>query len=360
MATNQAPTLDSLQSLLATVQRNERSLKRFQDIELALMGAPDFGQFLEVMLNRLRHDFDLSGVRLMLAEVDDTLRDLIDTAEGIRALDAGLCIAQDAGTFSAVCGDGQLWIGAPRERHAPLFGPRAPASAVVMPLARNGRYLGIIALGSRDARRFSPEMATDFLERFGAVVAVCLENMWNRERLKRIGLTDPLTGLSNRRYFDQRLREEVVRGARYGAPLACLLIDIDHFKRVNDSHGHATGDRALRAASVCMRAQLRVTDTLARYGGEEFAALLVQTEQSWAGTVAERVRRAVARLEVPDDDGAPVPLTISIGLASVDPRDSHDPETLPMRLLGAADAALYTAKRSGRDRVVVASAATLR
>ena len=116
MATNQAPTLDSLQSLLATVQRNERSLKRFQDIELALMGAPDFGEFLEVVLNRLRHDFDLSGVRLMLAEVDDTLRDLIDTAEGIRALDAGLCIAQDAGTFAAVCGDGQLWIGAPRER----------------------------------------------------------------------------------------------------------------------------------------------------------------------------------------------------------------------------------------------------
>ena len=359
VATNQAPTLDSLQSLLATVQRNERSLKRFQDIELALMGAPDFGEFLEVVLNRLRHDFDLSGVRLMLAEVDDTLRDLIDTAEGIRALDAGLCIAQDAGTFAAVCGDGQLWIGAPRERHAPLFGARPPASAVVMPLARNGRYFGVIALGSRDARRFAPEMATDFIERFGAVVAVCLENMWNRERLKRIGLTDPLTGLSNRRYFDQRLREEVIRGARYGAPLACLLIDIDHFKRVNDSHGHATGDRALRAASACMRAQLRVTDTLARYGGEEFAALLVQTEQNWAGTVAERVRRAVARLDVPDDDGARVPLTISIGLASVDPRDVSDRDTLPMRLLGAADAALYAAKRAGRDRVVVASAASL-
>ncbi len=360
VATNQAPTPDALQALLATVQRNERSLKRFQDIELALMGAPDFGQFLEVVLNRLRHDFDLSGVHVMLAEIDDTLRDLIDTAEGVRALDSGLCIAQDAGTFAAICGDGRLWIGAPRERHVPLFGARAPASAVVIPLSRNGRYIGVIALGSRDAKRFAPDMATDFLERFGAVVAVCLENMWNRERLKRIGLTDPLTGLSNRRYFDQRLREEVIRGVRYGAPLACLLIDIDHFKRVNDSHGHATGDRALRAASACMRAQLRVTDTLARYGGEEFAALLVQTEQNWAGTVAERVRRAVARLEVPDDDGTLVPLTISIGLASIDPRDSADPEALPMRLLGAADAALYAAKRAGRDRVMVAAPATLR
>ncbi|WP_017232341.1 diguanylate cyclase, partial [Pandoraea sp. B-6] len=101
------------------------------------------------------------------------------------------------------------------------------------------------------------------------------------------------------------------------------------------------------------------TDTLARYGGEEFAALLVQTEQNWAGTVAERVRRAVAGLDVPDDDGARVPLTISIGLASVDPRDVSDRDTLPMRLLGAADAALYAAKRGGRDRVVVAPAASL-
>lgn len=360
MATNQPSTLETLQTLLATVQRNERSLKRFQDIELALMGAPDFGQFLEVVLNRLRHDFELSDVRLMLAEVDDTLRDLIDSADGNRAMSVGLSIAQDVGIFQTVCGDGTLWIGVPRERHAPLFGARPPASAVVMPLARNGRILGVLSLGSRDARRFSPDMATDFLERFGAVVSVCLENMWNRERLKRIGLTDPLTGLSNRRYFDQRLREEVVRGVRYGAPLACLLIDIDHFKRVNDTHGHPTGDRALRAASTCMRAQLRVTDTLARYGGEEFAALLVQTEQNWAATVADRVRRAVARLEVFDDSGVPVPLTISIGLASVDPREGGNLDDLPTRLLGAADAALYEAKRGGRDRVVIAAPASLK
>ncbi|GAB3627865.1 diguanylate cyclase [Pandoraea terrae] len=360
MATHQAPTLDGLQTLLATVQRNERALKRFQDMELALIGAPDFGQFLEVVLNRLRFDFDLAGVRLMLAEVDDTLRDLLDSADGSRALGGGLCIAEDAGTFEAVRGDGKLWIGTPRERHAALFGGRPPASAVVMPLARNGRWLGVLALGSRDGKRFAPDMATDFLERFGAVAAVCLENMWNRERLKRIGLTDPLTGLSNRRYFDQRLREEVVRGKRYGAPLVCLLIDIDHFKRVNDTHGHATGDRALRAASVCMRQQLRVTDTLARYGGEEFAALLVQTEEGWATTVAERVRRAVARLNVLDDAGLRVPLTISIGLAGVDPRDCGDLDDLPGRLLGAADRALYQAKRSGRDRVVVTPQAALR
>jgi two-component system, cell cycle response regulator len=121
-------------------------------------------------------------------------------------------------------------------------------------------------------------MATNFIEWLAAVASVCLENVANNERLKHIGLTDALTGVHNRRYFDQRLREEVDRALRKGQPLSCLLVDVDHFKHVNDKHGHLIGDAVLREVAEQIKDQLRLSDAMARYGGEEFAVLLVQTD----------------------------------------------------------------------------------
>ncbi len=159
------------------------------------------------------------------------------------------------------------------------------------------------------------------------------------ELLSRI---DPLTGLFNRRYFEERMKVEFARCQRYQSTLCCLMIDIDHFKRVNDTRGHAAGDAALKELAHCLRATLREVDLLARFGGEEFVALLPATRQAEGLAAAERVRRAVA--------STPIGITVSIGVSSFPGPETTDPEAL----LRAADRALYRAKGAGRNRVEAA------
>ena len=166
---------------------------------------------------------------------------------------------------------------------------------------------GYLCMGSADPDRFAAGMATDLLQRFAVFVSAGLVNVAHRQRLRQEGVTDPLTGLPNRRYFDARLREEVQRAARVAAPVACLFVDIDSFKHINDTYGHGVGDRALVAVGACIRRSVRLGETVARYGGEEFVAL-VQGDARQASVVAERVRASVEGLTVLDDRGTPTPV----------------------------------------------------
>ncbi|MBB4265959.1 GGDEF domain-containing response regulator [Roseospira visakhapatnamensis] len=171
------------------------------------------------------------------------------------------------------------------------------------------------------------------------------------EDLKRLATTDPLTGIGNRRTLMDQGDRELRRARRYAGALSMLILDIDHFKRINDGHGHAVGDRALKAVvAVCLH-QLREIDILCRYGGEEFVALLPETPFESADRVAERLREAIARIAVPvvegQPDGAVISFTVSIGVAAPRPDD-----TTLGDVLERADAALYAAKQAGRDRVM--------
>jgi len=166
------------------------------------------------------------------------------------------------------------------------------------------------------------------------------------ERLSEALVIDTLTGLMNRRAFDERLAEEVARARRYGTPLSLLMIDLDGFKAVNDRHGHNGGDALLRAVGVLLRSELRETDIAVRYGGDEFALVLPGTPKTDAWAVAEKVRATLRVLAADAGDGHQVGTTVSIGVAS------HNSERTTARaLVEAADAALYRAKESGRDRV---------
>jgi diguanylate cyclase (GGDEF)-like protein len=221
--------------------------------------------------------------------------------------------------------------------------------------------VGSLNLGSLRPDRFTPGMATNFIEWLAAVASVCLENVANNERLKHIGLTDALTGVHNRRYFEQRLREEVDRALRKGSPLSCLLVDLDHFKRVNDRHGHLIGDVVLREVSEQIKDQLRLSDAMARYGGEEFAVLLVQTNAITARAIAERIRERIAGQVFKLPDGTELSVTISIGVATLmEELRGADVDARARDLVGRADSALYSAKRSGRNRVMAAYGATTR
>lgn len=159
------------------------------------------------------------------------------------------------------------------------------------------------------------------------------------ESLAELARTDPLTGLVNRRGFEEIVGRELLRTRRTGEPLVIAFVDLDHFKRFNDTHGHAAGDRLLSRAALGWRDELRDIDVLARWGGEEFVVLLPRCPEPFAHNVLDRVRS-----RTPDEQ------TCSIGFASW-----HPPELLA-DTIARADAALYAAKEGGRDRVVAAPA----
>ncbi|WP_367066782.1 GGDEF domain-containing protein [Oryzisolibacter sp. LB2S] len=168
------------------------------------------------------------------------------------------------------------------------------------------------------------------------------------EELQQLSLSDALTGLANRRAFDQTLQQELVRQQRSGTPLSLLLVDVDHFKSVNDHYGHATGDDYLRAIAQVLRKTLqRCTDLAARHGGEEFVCLLPDTGAAQAQALAERIRVSVERLGLPNALAGQRSLTVSVGVATALPAS----DVSAQRLLHEADMRLYAAKRAGRNCV---------
>jgi two-component system cell cycle response regulator len=157
---------------------------------------------------------------------------------------------------------------------------------------------------------------------------------------------DPLTGCFNRGYFDQKLHTEVVRTRRRARSTSLVLVDLDHFKRINDKYGHVTGDAALRAVGQVLRGATRVEDVVARYGGEEFAVIVPGATSMGGALLAQRVRTAIEKLTI-DAEGEPLRVTASLGVASLEPGQVSNAPAL----LRAADGALYAAKHAGRNRV---------
>ena len=169
-------------------------------------------------------------------------------------------------------------------------------------------------------------------------------------QLRQLATTDQLTGLLNRREFDRLLAEEVERSRRFERPLALVLLDLDHFKAINDRHGHPAGDAVLRTVAARITEPVRTIDRVARIGGEEFAVLLMETSLEEEAAAAQRLVEAVRCEPVSVGDGVRLPVTISAGVA-VAPKHAEDPAAL----IQVADKALYSAKRNGRNRVVFAS-----
>ena len=161
---------------------------------------------------------------------------------------------------------------------------------------------------------------------------------------------DELTGLYNRRYFDETLRRELFRAERMRASLAVVMIDLDHFKRMNDTYGHEAGDLVLRTVGRCLREGVRRSDIACRYGGEELVLVLPECDAAAARTCAETLRKTISALELHHGDAALPQVTASFGIAMW-PAHGEDAHTL----VQAADRALYAAKHGGRNRVCMAS-----
>ncbi len=218
-------------------------------------------------------------------------------------------------------------------------------SFVCMPLTSHANRMGVVYFYRKDRDYFLSD-EVEILTTFAHLAAGAIENARLHERTQDLAVTDKLTGLRNRRLFDDRLAEEIQRAARYAKPLSLLLFDIDDFKRVNDTYGHPAGDLVLQSLGQFFPGQLRQVDLAARYGGEEFTIILPETDFVGAKLVAERIRRSVAKSPIKLPDGREISLTVSVGVACF-PVCGDTVRTI----IEHADQALYTAKQEGKNRV---------
>ncbi|WP_141013559.1 sensor domain-containing diguanylate cyclase [Nocardioides sambongensis] len=220
-------------------------------------------------------------------------------------------------------------------------GGDATEAGVAIPMVIGARVIGVLTLEAADGDRLDLDLLDALILQGSSALQSARLHGEVEERSRR----DALTGLANRRQFDEDLADNVARAVRYHRPLSMVMIDLDHFKRINDTYGHSRGDEVLQDVAALMAAELRDTDTAYRYGGEELCVLMPETDATAARTLAERLRARVAG-SFPWASESPV--SLSAGVAALD--DARDPASL----VGAADRALYAAKRGGRNRVELA------
>jgi two-component system cell cycle response regulator len=308
-------------------------------------------------------------------DLDGIVAVVLDTAIASTSAQAGaVLLVEDvarggpAGRLRLVVGRGVEERGAPRDLRLPFgvgiagrvaqddepargwVGDRLPAgpgepqaeSVLAVPLRSSGAVVGVLTLYDRPGGFDEADLKT--IRSFAGQATVAIDNVLLHDEARRQSLTDDLTGLGNYRAFVATVHKEIERATRFDRPLALLMLDLDHFKVVNDTYGHPRGDAVLTEIARRLREQVRDVDTLARYGGEEIVAVLPETDEEGAAQAAERLRETVAAAPFLSAGQPPVRLTVSVG-AAVFPAHGATAATL----LAAADDALYDAKRAGRN-----------
>ena len=346
-----------LDELTEEVARNDDKMKRTHQRELQIMQAENLDSLLLVLVDGLKDSYGLEYVSVVLCDPGHDIRHLL-VASGTPAQEfANLIFVESlAGLAPQYIALDLPWLGSFARRDHRIICPGAEGvkSIAMIPLKHRGKLIGGINLCSSDAQRFTDDHASDFLAHLGVIASYCIENTVNRARLLRSGFTDVLTGWNNRRHLGIRLGEEIARAQRDRTGITCLMLDIDHFKSVNDTWGHAAGDAVLREFAQRTEAHVRTSDVTARYGGEEFVVLLPNTDVASAELLAERVRTAISEEPFDLPCGNSVTVTLSIGIAEAYPGpEDADLKNVGDLLVDRADIALYAAKSAGRDCVVV-------
>jgi diguanylate cyclase (GGDEF)-like protein len=298
----------------------------------------------------------LQSERASLMVLDETANELVLKASSGLATDPALIgpVPVGEGVAGEVIATGKAMMvtdlrsagrkPAPRERSYKTN------SFISYPIAIGGRKVGVLNITDKSGGGTYDEVDLSLLEIIGPQVALALERAEWQERANEFELkatTDQLTALPNFSYLEKRLPEELNRSKRYNHPMSFLMIDIDDFKKYNDTNGHLAGNVALRIAAHCLKEALRSADVAMRYGGEEFCVLLPQTGIDEAKTIAERIRQRVRTWDFPHAESQPLGrVTVSIGVSTFSESDDT-----AEKIMAAADRALYQAKHKGKDRV---------
>jgi diguanylate cyclase (GGDEF)-like protein len=310
-----------------------------------LAGSHDLDRILHVVLESAMASARASGGMVMLLSPGrDQL--VLSAADGLEVpLDLRVALGDGVSGGVALRGEpvrgrvghgpGELW---------PAVGEPTGTSCIAVPLKSSGTVIGVLDLyGSALPGGFDDnDVAT--IRTFAAQATVAGDNVLLHEEAQRLSITDGLTGLWNYRYFTMSVTKEIERASRFDRPLALLMLDLDHFKDVNDSFGHQRGDAVLIELAGRIRAEARDVDTVARYGGEEIVVVLPETDEAGARQAAERFCSAIRRKPFGEPGLPPIRLPVSAGVAVYPFHGST-----ASALLACADAALYEAKHAGRD-----------
>jgi diguanylate cyclase (GGDEF)-like protein len=336
-----------LTALRASRDELARSMSRLGQ---TLSSTHDLPRLLAVVLEAAVQTRRAKAGSLLLLTPDRTAL-VRQATHGLRDRDPAERVPVGQGVAGTVAATGRpMVLASPAEARQPAEGEPTATTQVSVPLLSQGRVLGVLSLYDREDGEPFTLADADALTAFAVQAAVAIENVQLHAEAERLSVTDPLTGTWNYRYFGRRFEQEIERSRRFGRVLALLMIDLDHFKSVNDRHGHQRGDEVLVEFARRVTGSVRDIDTFARYGGEEFVLILPETNLGGGLAVAEKLRLATHGTVFCDRGSDGVRLTISIGVACF-PEHASAPEDL----LRAADEALYEAKLQGRDRVVTAT-----
>jgi len=340
-----------LQALMDEARLNEKKWRRLDQFEKQLIATSTLPELIRVILENYKTACETDTVTLVLCDPDQEIRHILERSKQGAEV-PGLVLLEKLHVQDTQPSPHLGPFDAEIERAIFDPWPTGCQSMILLPLMHQGELIGSLNMASSKVDRFTADSSTDFIERLANVFSICLENSLNHERLKLVGLTDPLTEIYNRRYLEIRCQEEVANVRRYRNPLSCMFTDIDKFKRINDTYGHNIGDKVLCYVTGLIKSQLRSNDVLARFGGEEFVVLLPQTGLRHACEIAERVRRTIADQPFKIDNDNELKVTISIGVARVPDELEGDDKEVVHKLFASADESLYVAKESGRNKVI--------
>jgi diguanylate cyclase (GGDEF)-like protein len=356
---------DKLDRLLRQARQNEPATSSFDDFALSVMAAQGPQELFSLLLDKQKK-YRIDEIRLFIMDRYHEIERLLtenyqNNYPGLSFIDIESCKLlvknlPDRPILGNHIPDEYEWLIDYKEGNQ--F-----KSAALLPLKRGKDLIGIQLLLSRNPNRYKTDDSTTFMRQHAAMTAISIENCINRQRILELGYQDGLTKAYNRRYFDERLKREIDRCIRHNTDLVFLFIDIDHFKKINDNYGHQAGDKVLVKLVKLMRDQVRSSDIVARYGGEEFAIILPDTGLHIANEVAERIRKKVENQKLVFDNKT-LKTTVSIGISSLSQlkyqtgtelknKRGGTQKNLDQMLLKKADEALYQAKQTGRNRVVI-------
>lgn len=333
--------------LYRDLQRRIEELAAVRATAADIAAELDLSQLLEAILERAVRLLDASGGDLGLYdEATQRIEIVVSHNMGKNYTGVQQMLGEGAMGQAAllrqpvIVDDYQHW-----EHRSPQFSGGFWNSVIAAPLIHGSRLVGSIGIVVEDPQRKFNERDQELLTMFAQHAAIAVENARLYKEKRQEAITDELTGVYNRRGLFELGQREVERLQRFEEPLSAIMIDIDHFKQINDAHSHKVGDQVLRALAQRCKRILREVDLIGRYGGEEFAILLPGTSLENACRVAERIRREIEIMPVSTDNG-PVPVTISLGVSTATPAMKD----LAV-LLDRADTAMYQAKQAGRNRV---------